>query len=48
MWSHLAALLIIPVGLAWLVFEVVVVTRASQAASRGRQYRYPLTIRFVQ
>lgn len=44
----LGFLLFIPVGLAWLVFELVVMIRASQAAARGQQYRYPLAIRFVQ
>jgi uncharacterized Tic20 family protein len=44
----LAIFLFIPVALAWLVFELVVMIQASQAAVRGQQYRYPLAIRFVQ
>ncbi|HVF78425.1 MAG TPA: DUF4870 domain-containing protein [Solirubrobacteraceae bacterium] len=36
-------LLLIPLGIAWLVFVVIAAVKAGQ----GEAYRYPLTIRFV-
>ena len=37
-------LLLIPLGVVWLVFICIAATKAGQ----GADYRYPLTIRFVQ
>lgn len=37
-------LLLIPLGIAWLVFVCIAAAKAGQ----GRPYRYPLTIRFVK
>lgn len=36
-------LLLIPLGIAWLVFVIIAAVKAGQ----GEAYRYPLTIRFV-
>lgn len=45
----LAFLLIgIPLLLALLVLEIVCVIKASIAASNSKEYKYPLTIRFVK
>ena len=43
----LALLILVPVGLAAAVLGLVVVVAASLAASRGEDYRYPLTLRLV-
>lgn len=40
-------LVLIPVGIIVGIVVVVVMIRAALAASRGQQYRYPLTLRFV-
>ena len=43
-----ALLVIIPVGLVVAVLALVFIIQATMAASRGEDYRYPLTIRFVR
>jgi uncharacterized Tic20 family protein len=37
----------IPIGIALVVFDVVVVIMAAVKASSGELYRYPLSIRFI-
>ena len=41
------AILLLPIYLVWGLAWLYLVIRASLAASRGEQYRYPLTFRFV-
>ncbi len=43
----LALLVVVPLGLAVAVFWIVVTILAAVRASEGRDYQYPLTIRFV-
>ena len=40
-------LLIVPVAIAAAVAILIVIILATMAASRGEDYRYPLTIRFI-
>ena len=43
----LGLLIVIPLGLAALVFALVFLIQASIKAANGEDYRYPLTLRFV-
>jgi uncharacterized Tic20 family protein len=43
----LALLVVAPVALIAVIGYLVVTVRAAMAASRGDEYRYPLTIRLV-
>ncbi len=43
----LGLLVIIPIGLALAIVVIVVMIKAALAASRGEQYRFPLTMRLV-
>ena len=43
----LGLLVVIPVGLVFLVAALVFLIQGSIAAVNGREYRYPLTLRFV-
>jgi uncharacterized Tic20 family protein len=43
----LGLLVIVPLALVLGIIVLVVMIKASMAASRGEQYRYPFTIRFV-
>lgn len=42
-----ASTLLAVLSLAWFVTFLVLMVRGSLAASRGQEYRYPLSIRFV-
>ena len=44
----LGVLIVIPLVVIGAVAAVVVIVRATVAASGGREYRYPLTIRFLR
>lgn len=43
----LAALVLVPLAVAWLVYYVVAVAVASRRAYDGREYRYPVTLRLL-
>ena len=48
-WSPFAAgLIILAVSLLMLLLQVYLAVGACQAAMKGRDYRYPLTIRLIQ
>lgn len=44
----LGAFILLPLLVAWVIAEIVVMILATIAATQGRRYRYPLTIRFVR
>jgi hypothetical protein len=44
----LGLVVLLPLGLIWVVFYLVVVIQAALRARRGAPYRYPLTLRFFR
>lgn len=44
----MALIVLLPVGLVVAVVALVLIIQATMAASRGEDYRYPLTFRFIK